>query len=110
MMKDTSSRRSSRDVLERLIALNPCTPRKTSAKGKRLIEEIYRDIPPDRLFVAMLVVLRVRHERAGWGEDLELEEISDPGQLIIEFLKTCSVPQLKILRMIALGLEGGVEQ
>jgi hypothetical protein len=99
-----------RDVLEKLIELNPCTPRKTSAKGRMLIEKILREVPFEQLFAAMLVVLRMRHEKAGWGEILELHEEINSEQLtdlIEKYLTTSSVHQLKLLRVIALQLEGG---
>jgi len=74
-----------------------------------LIEEIRREVPVERLFAAMLAVLRMRREKAGWGEAMEVE-VSDGDRTLDEFLKTCSVRQLKLLRGIALELEGGPVQ
>jgi hypothetical protein len=72
-----------------------------------LIEEIKREVPFERLVAAMLAVLRMRREKAGWGEAMEME-VSDEDRMLDEFLKTCSVRQLKLLRKTALELAGGV--
>jgi hypothetical protein len=61
-----------------------------------LAEEIRREVPFERLFAAMF------HERAGGGEFLEL---SDPERMLDEFLQTCTVRQVRMLREIALELE-----
>ena len=69
-----------------------------------LAEEIRREIPFERLFVAMFSVMQRRHERAGGREFLELN-VSDPEQTLDEFLQTCTVRQVRMLREIALELE-----
>jgi hypothetical protein len=69
-----------------------------------LVEEIKREVPFERPVAAMLAVLRMRREKAGWGEAMEME-VSD--RMLDEFMKTCSVRQLKLLRRTALELEGG---
>jgi hypothetical protein len=63
-----------------------------------LAEEIRREVPFERLFAAMF------HERAGGGEFLELN-VSDPEQMLDEYLQTCTVRQVRMLREIALELE-----
>jgi len=71
-----------------------------------LIEEIRRDVPFERLFAVVIAVLR---ERSG-SDAIELAQMKEPERLLEEFLQTCTVRQLKLLRQIALNLEGGVEQ
>jgi hypothetical protein len=71
-----------------------------------LIEEIRRDVPFERLFAVVIAVLR---ERSG-SDAIELAQMKEPERLLDEFLQTCTVRQLKLLRQIALNLEGGVEQ
>jgi hypothetical protein len=48
-------------------------------------------------------------ERSG-SDAIELAQMKEPERLLDEFLQTCTVRQLKLLRQIALNLEGGVEQ
>ena len=69
-----------------------------------LVEEIRREVPFERLFAGMFSVLQMRHERTGGGEFLELSA-SDPERMLDEFLRTCTVRQLRTLRTIALELE-----
>jgi hypothetical protein len=70
-----------------------------------LVEEIRCEVPFERLFAGMFSVLQMRHEeRAGGGEFLELS-VSDPERMLDEFLQTCTVRQLRMLRTIALELE-----
>ena len=71
-----------------------------------MIEEIRRDVPFERLFAVVIAVLR---ERSG-SDAIELAQMKEPERLLDEFLQTCTVRQLKLLRQIALNLEGGVEQ
>jgi len=52
----------------------------------------------------MFSVLQMRHERTGGGEFLELSA-SDPERMLDEFLRTCTVRQLRTLRTIVLELE-----
>jgi hypothetical protein len=71
-----------------------------------LIEEIRRDVPFERLFAVVIAVLR---ERSG-SDAIELAQMKEPERLLDEFLQTCTVRQLKLLREIALNLEGGIER
>jgi hypothetical protein len=66
-----------------------------------LAEEIRRDVPFERLFAAMFSVLQRRRERARGGEFLDLN-VSDPEQMLDNFLQTCTVRQVRMLREIAL--------
>ena len=52
----------------------------------------------------MFSVMQRRHERAGGREFLELN-VSDPEQTLDEFLQSCTVRQVRMLREIALELE-----
>jgi hypothetical protein len=79
------------------------------------INKLRREVEPDRLFAAMLAVLGHRHRQAGGGEVgevLELPELSevDEEAMLTDFLKTCSLRQLRLLRNIAEGLEKAREQ
>jgi hypothetical protein len=74
-----------------------------------LIEELRRDFPSERLFVAMFALLQKWRERAGGGEALEAADVSDRELLLDEFLRSCSVHQLELLREIALKIEGGAQ-
>jgi len=69
-----------------------------------LAEELRHEVPFERLFAGMLSVLQMRHERTGGGEFLELSA-SDPERMLDEFLRTCTVRQLRTLRTIVLELE-----
>ena len=69
-----------------------------------LAEELRHEVPFERLFAGMLSVLQMRHERTGGGEFLELN-VSYPERMLDEFLQTCTVRQLRMLRTIALELE-----
>jgi len=69
-----------------------------------LAEELRREVPFERLFAAMFSVLQMRHERTRGGEFLE-PNVSDPERMLDEFLRTCTVWQLRMLRTIALELE-----
>ena len=69
-----------------------------------LADELRHEVPFERLFAGMLSVLQMRHERTGGGEFLELSA-SDPERMLDEFLRTCTVRQLRTLRTIALELE-----
>jgi hypothetical protein len=71
-----------------------------------LIEEIRRDVPFERLFAVVIAVLR---ERSG-SDAIELAQMKEPERLLDEFLQTCSAPQLKLLRKVALELEGSAPQ
>jgi hypothetical protein len=66
-----------------------------------LADEMRREVPFERLFAAMFSVLQRRHERTGGGEFLELT-VSDPERMLDEFLQTCTIQQVRMLREIAL--------
>jgi hypothetical protein len=67
-----------------------------SSDGPRLC----REVPPPNLYAAMCAVLQHQHEQAGLGPVLEFEA-EDPEALLNDFLLTCSMRQLRLLREIA---------
>jgi hypothetical protein len=71
-------------------------------KREALIAELRREVPFPNLFAAMCAVLQQRHEQAGLGPVLEFA-VDDPKALFDDFLSTCSMRQLKLLREIAEG-------
>ena len=81
-----------------------------SRKHGELAAEIRRTVPKPQLIAAVLMLLRVRHERATGEEKLELWLNDDDLEILVEDeIRRASVRQLKMLREIALSLEGGMQ-
>ena len=68
-------------------------------KRDAMIEQLRLEIPTERLMAAMISVFQVRRERAGL--DANNFGVSNPLQRLDEFMKSCSMRQLKLLRGIA---------
>jgi hypothetical protein len=71
-------------------------------KKRDLAQEILRTVPRPRLSAAIGFVLEARHRRVA-GETGDFQVKVD----VEAFVATCTVRQLKLLRKLALGLEGG---
>jgi hypothetical protein len=81
------------------------TKKLLSHEKSDLAQEILRTVPRLRLIVAVGFILEARDRRATGETDglvIEGDKVD-----VEAFMATCTVRQLKMLRKIALGLEGG---
>jgi hypothetical protein len=75
------------------------------SKRNKLSQEIVETVPADRIFAA--AGLMMRNRRYDLAADVAIESTKDE---VLEFVSSLNVRGLEVLRLVALSLEGGVEQ
>ena len=71
----------------------------------QLIENLYCDVPFERLHSAMILIWDMLVKADIGGNEFLPTKLGPPDQMLDKFLKTCSVRQLKLLRGLVLKLE-----
>src|SRR6266404_4762461 len=78
-------------------------------KRDALIAKLRADIPKVVLIAAMGFIFQARRGKAGISSEIPFD-IREPEKRLDEFLQTCSVRQLKMLREIAEGIDTTAEE
>jgi hypothetical protein len=77
-------------------------------KREAMIKNLHAEVGDHKLVVCMMLVFQKRRERAGQVPDFRLGSEQNIELMLADFLQTCSMQQLRMLRKMAHGLTSDV--